>query len=326
MEIRGARRRWFNTGETGDRRDVSSWKSRAPSGTLCIVACLARMIAVDTPHRVMHTPPRSTSTVQSSEQKPPETSCLSRLLSPVCRRKGPVCPGPQPTRRDSKFLAARVAICYYYQQFTEVRVVATQQPAPGRSEMSMYREWLVQADHKASEAYDNAVMPLSGGALAISLTFIKEVVSKPKSGTLGSWAAGWACLAASVVAIPVSKLTSQWALRTAIRQVDEGQIRREHPGAAFGWATHVLNIVAAVTFFSGVSFLGWFAISNMVNADNRIQNLVISQQEESMAQTPKNPLKPAPPQPTPPRRGTFTDRPVQEGYAPPPPAKKEKGG
>jgi len=203
--------------------------------------------------------------------------------------------------------------------------VATQQPAPGRREMSTYREWLVQADHKASEAYDNAVMALSGGALAISLTFIKEVVSKPKSGTLGLLAAGWACLAASVAAILVSKLTSQWALRKAMRQVDDDQIRREHPGAVFGRATDALNIVAAVAFLCGISLLGWFAISNMVSADNRIQNLVISGQEESMAQTPKNPPKPPPPQPTPPRRGTFSDRPVQEGYSPPPPPKKEKG-
>lgn len=203
--------------------------------------------------------------------------------------------------------------------------MATQEPAPSRSEMSMYREWLVQADHKASEAYDNAVMALSGGALAISLTFIKEVVSKPRSGTLGLLAAGWACLAASVAAILVSKLTSQWALRTAIRQVDEGQIRRERAGAVFGWATHALNIVAAVTFLCGISFLGWFAISNMVNPGNRTQNLVIPGQEETMAQTPKNPPKPAPPQPTPPRRETFSDLPVQEGYAPPPPPKKEKG-
>ena len=69
------------TGPNGDRRDVSSWKSWAPSGTLCIVACLARMTAVDTPHHVTHTPPRSTSSVEYLEQKPPETS----RLCPVSR-------------------------------------------------------------------------------------------------------------------------------------------------------------------------------------------------------------------------------------------------
>jgi len=58
-------------GPNGERRDVSSWKNRASSGTLCIVACLARMIAVDTPHRVRHTPPRSAGSVQPY---PPETS------------------------------------------------------------------------------------------------------------------------------------------------------------------------------------------------------------------------------------------------------------
>ena len=73
-------------GPNGDRRDVSSWKSRAPSGTLCLVACLAPMIAVDTPHHVMHTPPRSTSSIQLLGQEPPET-CRLASVSPgfLCR-------------------------------------------------------------------------------------------------------------------------------------------------------------------------------------------------------------------------------------------------
>jgi len=48
------------SGPNGDGQDIFSWKSRAPCGTLCIVACLARMMAIDIPHHVTHTPPRST--------------------------------------------------------------------------------------------------------------------------------------------------------------------------------------------------------------------------------------------------------------------------
>ena len=47
---------------------------------------LARMIAVDTLHHVTHTPPRSTSSVQPLERKPPETSCLC----PVSGRNSPL--------------------------------------------------------------------------------------------------------------------------------------------------------------------------------------------------------------------------------------------
>jgi len=80
-----SRARVAEDGPNGDRRDGSSWKSRAPSGTLCIVACLTRMIAVDTLHHVTHTPPRSNSSNQSLEQKPPEMSRLSPVSSPVSR-------------------------------------------------------------------------------------------------------------------------------------------------------------------------------------------------------------------------------------------------
>ena len=82
----GAKRAPNGYGPNGDRRGVCSWKSRPSSGTFCIVACLARMIAVDTLHHVTHTPQRSGSSGRRLEQKPPETSRLSPV-SPgfLCR-------------------------------------------------------------------------------------------------------------------------------------------------------------------------------------------------------------------------------------------------
>jgi hypothetical protein len=46
------------------------------------------MIAVDTPHHVTHTPPRSTASVQPSEQKPPETSRPSPISPDFPRSPG----------------------------------------------------------------------------------------------------------------------------------------------------------------------------------------------------------------------------------------------
>jgi len=48
----------LNRAERGQTGRFLLEEPGAPSGTLCIVACLARMIAVDTPHDLMHAPPR----------------------------------------------------------------------------------------------------------------------------------------------------------------------------------------------------------------------------------------------------------------------------
>jgi hypothetical protein len=67
--------------------------------------------------------------------------------------------------------------------------VANQSVTP---ELAAYREWLVKTDHSASEAYDKAVMTLSGGALAISISFVREIAPSPLEGTMywlcsGGW-------------------------------------------------------------------------------------------------------------------------------------------
>jgi uncharacterized BrkB/YihY/UPF0761 family membrane protein len=128
-----------------------------------------------------------------------------------------------------------------------------------------YREHLMQAYQKASESYDKAVITLSGGTLAISLTFVRDVVHGPKTGTLPILAYAWACLCFSVVAILTSMVTSQSALRKAMNQIDRRQERdlMREPGGWYSWLTLALNIGALVAFIAGIVFLAWFAIDNM---------------------------------------------------------------
>lgn len=49
-----------------------------------------------------------------------------------------------------------------------------------------YRKWLVEADHKASQAYDKALLTLAGGALGISFAFLKDLVASPSVREEGS--------------------------------------------------------------------------------------------------------------------------------------------
>ena len=141
---------------------------------------------------------------------------------------------------------------------------------PARDEfsnrMDAYRTWLVDAEHKAYQSFDKAVMTLSGGALAISLTFVKDIFKSPKQETLFVLELAWLCLGASIVAILVSILTGASALRRAVEQVDKGTIEKQLAGGRYATATKAFNVVACAGFVLGVCFLAWFAISNMIKA------------------------------------------------------------
>jgi hypothetical protein len=138
----------------------------------------------------------------------------------------------------------------------------TPQSSPGDDAMTAYRDWLVSADQKSSQAYDKAVMTLSGGALGLSLTFVKEIAPNPLTCTKWMLAAAWASLTVSLTSILISMLTSQWALRKAIRQVDAGLEPDTKIGGFFSRLTIALNILSGLMFVAGVALLAWFSARN----------------------------------------------------------------
>ena len=74
----------------------------------------------------------------------------------------------------------------------------------------------------------------------------------------------WIFLGAALVFTFVSLLTSQWALRQAIADVDAGNTDRlQHPGGRFALATEGLNVLAGIGFVVGLVFLARFAFVNM---------------------------------------------------------------
>jgi hypothetical protein len=118
------------------------------------------------------------------------------------------------------------------------------------------RARLTALHEKATEAFDRAVMTLSGGALAVSITFIHDVAPHPRH----KWVLGisWACFAASLLVILLSFLTSERAIVRMVGQLDDDvdRISREH------W-TDWLNWGAAGAFILGVVFLVIFAWLNL---------------------------------------------------------------
>lgn len=98
----------------------------------------------------------------------------------------------------------------------------TNRKAEDAAMIAQYREWLVSADQKSQESFDKTVLTLSGGALALSFAFIKDIVGDGSIISAGLLVASWCAWAASLSCVLVSFLFSQFALRKAISQVDAG--------------------------------------------------------------------------------------------------------
>jgi hypothetical protein len=133
------------------------------------------------------------------------------------------------------------------------------------AEMSAYRDFLVAADQKASEAYDKTVMTLSGGALGLSVTFLKDIVGQSKRVSIQRLEWSWMCLSLSLLLILASMLFSQWALRRAIKQVDDGALGNVRAGGGFSILTGVLNVISGLSCVAGIVLLAWFSLANIKN-------------------------------------------------------------
>jgi|SRR5229473_5931572 len=133
------------------------------------------------------------------------------------------------------------------------------------AKMSAYRDFLIAADQKASEAYDKTVMTLSGGALGLSITFLKDIIGQSTRVSIQRLEWSWMCLSLSLLLILASMLFSQWALRKAITQVDGGTVGDGRVGGGFSILTGVLNVISGLSCVAGIVLLAWFSLANIKN-------------------------------------------------------------
>lgn len=128
-----------------------------------------------------------------------------------------------------------------------------------------YRRFLVAAEQKSQEDFDKAVLTLSGGALGISFTFLKDIVGANPIAepTFLIWS--WRLWAGSILCVLFSYFLSHLSLRKAIAQVDDGTIYDQKPGGIWATWTAFLNIAGAALFVMGVLMLTYFASVNVTN-------------------------------------------------------------
>lgn len=129
-----------------------------------------------------------------------------------------------------------------------------------------YRKELWGALKVSHEQYDKALLTLSGGGLAISITLVKELF--PSDKLIVSWLLmmAWALFCASIILTVISFLVSQKALNVQLENFDkytagdESYLNKNNPySTATVWfnrvsGTFFILAVIAVTTFSAINF------------------------------------------------------------------------
>lgn len=118
----------------------------------------------------------------------------------------------------------------------------------------------MKADYEAHRDFDKAIMTLAAGALGLSIAFVHDLAPNPQ--TVAVLGVAWLMFAMSLLAVMVSFLSSQSALRREIGAIDSGTVLMT-PGGTPGKMTLGLNILAAVSLIIGVFSLVVFALINI---------------------------------------------------------------
>ncbi len=124
------------------------------------------------------------------------------------------------------------------------------------------RKLLSELERESQTSYDKAVLTLSGGALGITISFVKNVIKgKPLASEF--LFTSWVCWGISLACVLYSFYSSALALRKAVVQLDANTIRAQKPGGLFDKATEVLNFGSGGLFLAGTFLFVLFAFKNL---------------------------------------------------------------
>ena len=135
--------------------------------------------------------------------------------------------------------------------------------ATNGEELRRYVNRLEKYDNQAAELYDRWVISTSGLALAVTLSFVRELDQPLEHG----WTllTSWACLSASVVLTLVSIYLGRISMRRMITYVRENQSQNVPKEVMEPWArmTETLNKATLVIFAVGLTAVVAFGVVNL---------------------------------------------------------------
>lgn len=182
------------------------------------------------------------------------------------------------------------------------------------------RDGLRDASLQISERYDKWMLVLSGGALALSLTFIEKVAPHPLPWSFGVLLVAWILLIISVVLELHALATSQRALTEQVSLLDREYqaflnslsspneiVSVESMGAPvaaeneFAARTRLLNAWSLRAFIAGLVFLCIFSAANLPYRQKKSDMASTTRERLSKGSfvPPGNILPPPPPPPAP---------------------------
>lgn len=129
------------------------------------------------------------------------------------------------------------------------------------------RSTLIEIEQKSADQHDKAILTISMGGLALSITFLREIAPNPSKETLILVAISWFCFGVSMLTILFSFLSSQIACRRQRDLLDElfehGTRNVERKANRWSSLTHWLNVSSYILVFLAVSFLALFSWLNL---------------------------------------------------------------
>ena len=134
-----------------------------------------------------------------------------------------------------------------------------------------YREGLIDTQHKLTESYDKLLVTLSGGALALSITFLKDIVGESGIRHSNLLLYSWVLFILSLVAILIEIMAGISAHKVAILQYDNESTTNEDEklGGRASTITRYAHFAAAASLALGLFFIAAFAYFNLENNDDR---------------------------------------------------------
>lgn len=127
----------------------------------------------------------------------------------------------------------------------------------------IYRNQLLEAEQKIGEGYDKTLITLSGGALAISIAFINDVVGTNSISNGEFLAVAWSSWALSLTSLLLAFYFGGHAYRHAIETLDSNKLNSNNPGGKYSTLTKWLNAVGGLSFLVGVVTFLYFCFRNI---------------------------------------------------------------
>jgi hypothetical protein len=183
------------------------------------------------------------------------------------------------------------------------------------------RDGLRDASLQISERYDKWMLFLSGGALALSLTFIEKIAPHPQPWSFAILLVAWILLIVSVVLELHALATSQRALTEQVTLLDKeyqdflSSLSSPSPAISvasigapaaaeneFAAKTRTLNAWSLRAFIAGIVFLCIFSAVNLPygREQNDMANAMRERLSKGSFVPPRNVLPPPPPPQSPP--------------------------